>query len=80
MKVAIIFLLSALTLLSLAGDTFSAKVTGKEPDCRNAMVGCPRIYDPVCGIDGITYANECVLCSENRKRIEPVLIRKGGQC
>lgn len=80
MKVAVIFLLSALALLSLAGNTFSAKVTGKEASCHDAVAGCPRIYDPVCGTDGITYANECVLCFENRKRIEPVLIRKGGPC
>ncbi|XP_021006795.1 serine protease inhibitor Kazal-type 1 [Mus caroli] len=80
MKVAIIFLLSALALLSFAGNTFSAKVTGKEPSCRYAMGGCPRIYHPVCGTDGITYANECVLCFENRKRIEPVLIQNGGPC
>lgn len=40
MKVAVIFLLSALALLSLAGNTFSAKVTGKEASCHDALEIC----------------------------------------
>ncbi|XP_031221462.1 serine protease inhibitor Kazal-type 1 isoform X2 [Mastomys coucha] len=79
MKVAIIFLLSALALLSLAGNT-TAKVIGKQANCYDTTVGCSKVYDPVCGTDGITYSSECVLCFENRKRIKPVLIRKSGPC
>ncbi|KAK7818168.1 hypothetical protein U0070_009556 [Myodes glareolus] len=67
MKVAMIFL-SALVLLSLAGNT-TADVVGKQANCNDATMRCPRNYDPVCGVDGITYANECSLCFENRSSI-----------
>uniref|UniRef100_G1PTB9 Serine protease inhibitor Kazal-type 1 n=1 Tax=Myotis lucifugus TaxID=59463 RepID=G1PTB9_MYOLU len=48
--------------------------------CNSNVNGCPRIYDPICGTDGHTYPNECMLCMENKEREVPVLIKKHGPC
>uniref|UniRef100_A0A8C3WU31 Serine protease inhibitor Kazal-type 1 n=1 Tax=Catagonus wagneri TaxID=51154 RepID=A0A8C3WU31_9CETA len=79
MKVASIFLLSALALLALSGNT-GATSPGREAKCTSEVSGCSKIYNPVCGTDGKTYPSECVLCSENQKRQTSVLIQKSGPC
>nr|AAB23743.1 caltrin=calcium transport inhibitor [rats, seminal vesicle, Peptide, 56 aa] [Rattus sp.]prf//1409221B pancreatic secretory trypsin inhibitor [Rattus norvegicus] len=56
------------------------KVIGKKANCPNTLVGCPRDYDPVCGTDGKTYANECILCFENRKFGTSIRIQRRGLC
>uniref|UniRef100_A0A668AW22 Serine peptidase inhibitor, Kazal type 2, tandem duplicate 1 n=1 Tax=Myripristis murdjan TaxID=586833 RepID=A0A668AW22_9TELE len=51
------------------------------PDCGQFMLPvCPRMYDPVCGTDGKTYANECMLCFLNSENNVNVKIWHDGKC
>jgi len=46
----------------------------------NAPIGCPKNYDPVCGTDGKTYSNECMLCAHARETGQKIAFIHDGAC
>ena len=41
---------------------------------------CPLNYEPVCGSDGRTYANECVMKSEACNNQKMIIVKHQGTC
>uniref|UniRef100_A0A4W5KFC9 Kazal-like domain-containing protein n=1 Tax=Hucho hucho TaxID=62062 RepID=A0A4W5KFC9_9TELE len=53
----------------------------QQADCSQYnMPMCPRNFEPVCGSDGTSYSNECMLCFQNMEQKSNIHIRSKGEC
>ncbi|XP_043970563.1 serine protease inhibitor Kazal-type 1-like [Gambusia affinis] len=53
----------------------------RKPNCPTAKTfGCAKIWLPVCGSDGVTYSNECLLCMKMSESKQEISIAKNGHC
>ncbi|XP_025978528.2 ovoinhibitor-like isoform X2 [Dromaius novaehollandiae] len=44
------------------------------------LVACPRILEPVCGSDSLTYSNECGICDYNEEHHTNISKKYDGEC
>ncbi|XP_043113822.1 PI-actitoxin-Avd5a [Puntigrus tetrazona] len=72
MKFGILICVSVLFYLSVAEK--------QESEDNVSGLGCTREYDPVCGDDGVTYSNECMMNWQNKNKDNKVNLKHKGEC
>ncbi|XP_026159478.1 serine peptidase inhibitor, Kazal type 4 isoform X2 [Mastacembelus armatus] len=73
--------LGLLLLVCVVADVKEKSEFMRKPSCPDGeILACPMNFVPVCGSDGNTYPNECVLCSQIQKTKLDIFIVKEEGC
>lgn len=71
--VTVVLMISIVVIISL---TIEASAIPEPGPYSRSSCACPRMYDPICGSNGITYGNECTFLCAARKKADLTILKR----
>ncbi|XP_042685403.1 serine protease inhibitor Kazal-type 4 isoform X3 [Centrocercus urophasianus] len=81
-KELLVLALMLVAFVSASGEELEEESGLRRPKCGEMaeLQACPLLHLPICGSDGNTYANECLLCVQKMKTRQDIRILNDGEC
>lgn len=74
--VSLVLMISFVIVISSTIEASAIPEPDNSPSRGRSSCACPRMYDPICGSNGITYGNECTFLCAARKRTDLRIVRR----
>lgn len=75
-RIGYVTVVLAVSIVVMISSTVEASAIPQRPVRGRSPCACPRMYDPICASNGITYGNECTFLCAQRKLADLRMVKR----